>query len=142
MKKEYSNGEVVVIWEPDKCIHSAKCFIGLPQVFDPKARPWINATGAGTEEIIRQVRVCPSGALSYRMATTTAPETGSPETAAPATVIEVLDGGPLLISGACILKRPDGTIEEINGSAALCRCGHSANKPFCDGSHRRAAAVR
>ncbi len=141
MKKEYSNGEVVVIWQPDKCIHSAKCFIGLPQVFDPKARPWVNAAGAGTEEIIRQVRICPSGALSYRMEASVTPVAEAPSAAAPATVIEILDRGPLLVSGSCILKRPDGTVEEINGSAALCRCGHSANKPFCDGSHRKTTVL-
>ena len=64
--KEYTNGEVTVIWQAEKCIHSANCWKGLPGVFNPKNRPWINTSGANTNEIIAQVRRCPSGALSYR----------------------------------------------------------------------------
>jgi uncharacterized Fe-S cluster protein YjdI len=64
---KYSNGEVTIVWKPAICIHSAKCFKGLPEVFDPKKRPWINAEGATTERIIEQVKICPSGALSFFM---------------------------------------------------------------------------
>ena len=64
---KYSNGEVTVIWKPDVCIHSAKCFKGLPEVFDPRKRPWVNIEGATTERIIEQVNICPSGALSFVM---------------------------------------------------------------------------
>lgn len=64
--KEYTNGEVTVIWQAEKCIHSTNCWKGLPGVFNPKNRPWINTRGANTKEIIAQVGKCPSGALSYR----------------------------------------------------------------------------
>lgn len=64
MKKKYSNGVITVLWEPDKCIHSAICFRGLPQVFDPRKRPWVDISGAEDERIIDQVNKCPSGALS------------------------------------------------------------------------------
>jgi uncharacterized Fe-S cluster protein YjdI len=47
------------------CIHSAICFKGLGEVFDPRKRPWITPEGANTESIIAQVKKCPSGALSY-----------------------------------------------------------------------------
>ena len=63
--KKYSNGEVTVVWEPKLCIHSAKCFMGLPQVFNPKEKPWIKIDGAGTQQIIEQVKKCPSKALSF-----------------------------------------------------------------------------
>jgi uncharacterized Fe-S cluster protein YjdI len=62
--KRYSNGEITVIWKPGLCIHSANCFRGLPQVFDPRRRPWIEILGASTQEIVDQVAHCPSGALS------------------------------------------------------------------------------
>jgi uncharacterized Fe-S cluster protein YjdI len=65
--KKYSNAEVTVIWKPNLCIHSTICFNGLPKVFDPQARPWVNVEGASTEEIVDQVKECPSGALSYHM---------------------------------------------------------------------------
>ena len=61
----YSNGEVTVIWKPDVCVHSGVCFRGLPQVFDPRRRPWIAIDAASTSEIVAQVERCPSGALSW-----------------------------------------------------------------------------
>lgn len=60
----YSNGEITVLWKPGKCIHSGICAAGLPGVFKPREKPWIDIKGAGNEEIIRQVSKCPSGALS------------------------------------------------------------------------------
>jgi uncharacterized Fe-S cluster protein YjdI len=60
----YSNGEISVEWRAELCIHCENCFRGLPQVFDPTKRPWVNINGASSEEIKRQVGDCPSGALS------------------------------------------------------------------------------
>lgn len=65
MTKEYSNGEVTIVWKPDLCIHSGICARGLPNVFQPREKPWIKPQGATTQEIIDQVEKCPSGALSY-----------------------------------------------------------------------------
>ena len=63
--KKYTNGEVTIVWRPGVCIHSAICFKGLGKVFNPQQRPWISPEGATTQEIIDQVKKCPSGALSY-----------------------------------------------------------------------------
>ena len=63
--KEYSNGEVTIVWKSELCIHSGICARGLSEVFKPKEKPWINAQGATTEEIVNQVKKCPSGALSF-----------------------------------------------------------------------------
>lgn len=62
--KHYSNGEITVVWQSGKCIHSANCVKNLPQVFNTKASPWINVANASSEEIIATVNKCPSGALS------------------------------------------------------------------------------
>jgi uncharacterized Fe-S cluster protein YjdI len=64
---KYSNGEVTIVWKPELCIHSGNCARGLPDVFKPRKRPWINADGATAEKIINQVKKCPSGALSFFM---------------------------------------------------------------------------
>ncbi|SFD26950.1 putative redox protein [Chitinophaga sp. CF118] len=63
-KRSYTNGEVTIVWKPELCKHSARCGNGLPEVFDIKAKPWINAQGASTEKIIEQVSKCPTGALT------------------------------------------------------------------------------
>ena len=62
--KRYSNGEVTVAWRPSLCIHSGNCARGLPRVFNPRRRPWVDVTAATTAEIVAQVGKCPSGALS------------------------------------------------------------------------------
>ncbi len=61
---KYSNAEVTILWQPNKCIHSGICFRGLPTVFDPRKKPWINPEEASTQAIVEQVKKCPSGALS------------------------------------------------------------------------------
>lgn len=61
----YSNGEIVVVWKPNRCIHSGNCVQGLPRVFDVSRRPWIDPHAATTDEIVRQVERCPSGALTW-----------------------------------------------------------------------------
>ncbi len=64
-KHYYKNKDITVLWQPTLCIHSAICFKGLPGVFDPRRRPWIEMDQASTEQIIEQVKKCPSGALSF-----------------------------------------------------------------------------
>lgn len=64
MEKEYSNGEVTIVWKPELCTHSANCARGLPEVFKPREKPWIHPYNAATDRIIEQVKRCPSGALS------------------------------------------------------------------------------
>jgi uncharacterized Fe-S cluster protein YjdI len=64
--KEYSNGEITIVWQPGLCRHAAFCGHELPEVFRPKERPWVNPQGATTQRIVEQVKRCPSGALSYR----------------------------------------------------------------------------
>lgn len=51
------------------------------------------------------------------------------------TTIEPRENGPLVIKHARSVKHVDGAEVEIKEVIALCRCGHSKNKPFCDGSH-------
>ena len=65
--KTYSQDDLVVKWEPSKCIHSAICFHGLPSVFDPRRKPWVILDGTPKQDIVNQVRKCPSGALSLQV---------------------------------------------------------------------------
>lgn len=132
--KEYSNGEVTIVWKPDLCIHSRVCWHkarGLPEVFDPTQRPWIKPEGAPTERIIDQVSKCPSGALTCYM------NGEEPAVAATAseTIVEITPNGPLMVYGNLTVKDKDGNETRRNKVTAFCRCGASSNKPYCDGTH-------
>ncbi len=68
ISKKYSNGEITIVWKPGTCIHSTICWkgvTGLSSVFNPVEKPWIKPQGAPTDEIIEQIKKCPSGALSF-----------------------------------------------------------------------------
>ncbi|MDX2248530.1 MAG: (4Fe-4S)-binding protein [Bacteroidia bacterium] len=132
--KEYSNGEVTVVWKPDVCIHSGICFGGLPRVFNPRKRPWVTIDGAETEAIVAQVKKCPSGALSFYMNEDARKGNVEVETER---IIEVVPNGPLLVYGNITIKKPDGSETRDAKVTAFCRCGGSSNKPFCDGTHRK-----
>ncbi|PBJ08019.1 (4Fe-4S)-binding protein [Flavobacterium sp. ACN6] len=64
--KEYKKGDFLVIWKPKLCIHAGICVKTLPQVYNPKATPWIECDNASIEDLKRQIENCPSGALSYK----------------------------------------------------------------------------
>ena len=129
MMKEYSNDEIVVIWDPEKCIHARECVKGLPQVFNREKTPWVDISGADSKEIIKVIDRCPSGALSYKMVK----KAGESETTY--AQIKVMKNGPLLVEGDCALIDSTGKEVARAGHLALCRCGSSGNKPFCDGTH-------
>jgi len=62
---KYANEEITVLWKPEFCQHSTRCWTQLPQVFQPTVRKWINPDGAPAERIKEQVVRCPSGALGF-----------------------------------------------------------------------------
>ncbi|HBG41658.1 MAG TPA: (4Fe-4S)-binding protein [Porphyromonadaceae bacterium] len=64
--KEYTNGEITILWKPEKCVHSGICVKTLPKVYHPQERPWIKIENATSEELIHQIALCPSGALSIK----------------------------------------------------------------------------
>lgn len=130
--KEYSNDDVTVIWQPSACIHSENCWKGLPEVFDPNSRPWIKIDAASSDRIINQVKKCPSGALSYRQNTK---EENMEENSV--LQVEIIPDGPLMVPGPLVVNGAKGEQKIEREKVFFCRCGHSANKPFCDGSHRR-----
>lgn len=133
---KYTNEEVTVVWKPNLCIHSANCVHGLPEVFKPKEKPWVQTENASTEKIVKTVGNCPSGALSYYMNATGNTEVSSEKSIENAKV-EVVKNGPLMVHGSINVKHDDGSEEEKTRVTAFCRCGDSANSPFCDGSHKQ-----
>jgi CDGSH-type Zn-finger protein len=53
------------------------------------------------------------------------------------TLFKVIANGPLKVTGTVRIKGADGKIIRKDEPVFLCRCGHSSNKPFCDGTHKR-----
>jgi uncharacterized Fe-S cluster protein YjdI len=131
--KSYETEDIVVEWQPSLCIHSEKCWRGLPQVFRPKDKPWVYLEGAKDAEIKKQVDACPSGALSgyWKNQKDDRPSNDS------STKVEVSKNGPLMVKGKIDIKHADGKSEIKEKVTAFCRCGASENKPFCDGSHNQ-----
>ena len=121
---------VGVSWDAARCIHAAECVHALPDVFDPAAKPWIRPDAADAGALEAAVERCPSGALSLH-----APG-GAPLTTAPATNTGLLTPqGPLYVRGKVTLMHHGAAVQETR--LALCRCGASLNKPYCDNSHRK-----
>lgn len=65
MKKSYTNGNLTVFWEAERCTHSGNCARGLGEVFKPREKPWIQLGNVESKRIADQIDNCPSGALSY-----------------------------------------------------------------------------
>lgn len=127
--REYESKGIVVEYEAAKCIHAKECVHRLPKVFDAEARPWIQPDNASADAIMEVVRACPTGALHYRRT-----DGGAEEEPATENTLRVVPDGPVYLSGRLRLEFPDGESRDET-RVALCRCGDSKNKPFCDNSH-------
>jgi len=136
--KDYQSGDVVVSFDGDVCIHSEECVRGLPKVFDTAKKPWIQPGNAAPEDVRAAVARCPSGALQFRRVTNPTPPAPSPAPTPSAGVkVTVKLNGPYLVQGPVSITDPAGTVIKEGPVFALCRCGQSSSKPFCDGTHGR-----
>ena len=126
----YTSAAATVTWDAARCIHAAECVHTLPAVFDPAAKPWIRPEDANTGALEAAVDSCPSGALSLHT-----PD-GTLVSKNPATNTGLLmPAGPLYLRGKITLVHGGETTQQTR--MALCRCGASQNKPFCDNSHKK-----
>jgi uncharacterized Fe-S cluster protein YjdI len=130
--RTYTGEAIEVHWEPSFCIHVQNCVRELPGVFNAAERPWIVIDGADADAVAATVEKCPTGALHYRRLD------GGPQEQAPAeAVVDPRPNGPLFLRGRLRIVDDGGEVIREDTRVALCRCGGSANKPFCDGTHRR-----
>ena len=129
--RAYTGAAITVRYDVARCRHVAACVRGLPHVFDPSRRPWILVDAEPDAALVAEVvRRCPTGALYYALVD------GPDEVPDPVTTVVAVPDGPLLVRGDLRLDLGDeGRLAETR--AALCRCGYSGSKPFCDGSHER-----
>jgi uncharacterized Fe-S cluster protein YjdI/CDGSH-type Zn-finger protein len=128
--RHYADQRIDISYDGRRCIHAAECVRRLPAVFDSTRRPWIMASEASAEEIAEVIARCPSGALHLKRQ-----DSGPRETPDDPVTIEPTPGGPLYVRGLVRLRSADGESAFEDIRIALCRCGQSHNKPFCDNSH-------
>lgn len=128
--KTYESRTIAVRFEPRRCTHAAQCVFGLPDVFDPERKPWIEPERAEADSIARVVARCPTGALHFERL-----DGGAAETPDAESTVRATRNGPLYVRGAIEIQMPDGSVVR-DTRVALCRCGGTQNPPFCDNSHR------
>ena len=131
VSKVYEGNGINILWEPKLCIHVASCIRHLPGVFDPQARPWVAAANATADEIAAAVESCPTGALRYDRT-----DGGPQEAPAVPSTVQPRRNGPLFLRGELNVTDSQQNVRRAATRMALCRCGQSANKPFCDLTHR------
>ena len=120
---------VRLIFQASRCIHSRNCVLSRPDVFVPNVvGEWLHPEKASPGEIAELAHACPSGAIRYERA-----DGEAQETPPMVNTIRVRENGPLAIHATITI----GDADE-HTRATLCRCGASANKPYCDGSHNKA----
>jgi uncharacterized Fe-S cluster protein YjdI len=129
----YEGAGIRVGWEPRLCIHTTNCLRFLPQVFDGQTRPWIHPDAAPADAVAYAIERCPSGALTYERT-----DGGPREDPGETTTVEPRPNGPLFVRGRVQVVDASGEVLRSATRLALCRCGNSQNKPFCDLSHRAA----
>ena len=136
-RASYPGQQVTVLDNRGICAHSGFCTDRLPGVFRLGREPFVAPSGGRADEIVRAVRACPSGALSFAV---DGVEARGQVDRDREPAIEVSKDGPYRVTGSIPLTGGDGEPEPRNEGAStehysLCRCGQSQNKPFCSGMH-------
>ncbi len=130
---KYEGAKADVHWDGRLCIHIGECGRANNDLFVGGRQPWCQPDLVSPLEVVEVVERCPTGALTYERKVGGAGESPEPEN-----VVSVMYNGPLYVRGDLEV---DGAADDMYGTrfrAALCRCGHSKNKPFCDNSHEEA----
>jgi len=126
---DYPGEQVDVHWNGRLCIHVAECGQANGELFVAGRQPWCIPDTTTPEDVAGVCERCPSGALTYT------DKSGHSEQAPAGNTVQVIYKGPLYVRGElAILGAPDD-MPGVRFRTALCRCGHSKNKPFCDNSH-------
>jgi CDGSH-type Zn-finger protein len=138
-RDSYTGQQIAILDNRGICQHSGFCTDRLATVFHQGEEPFVTASGGRMDEMIRAVRDCPSGALSYAVDGAEARDEADHHGTRDPT-IEVTKDGPYRITGGIPLAGEHGaSVARGDGASqehyALCRCGHSRNKPFCSGMH-------
>jgi CDGSH-type Zn-finger protein/uncharacterized Fe-S cluster protein YjdI len=129
----YEGEHLTVTWDRRLCVHVGECNRARGELFVRGRDPWCEPDGGGVAEVVER---CPTGALAHA-----SPDGTSNETPADGNTVLVSNNGPLYARGELEIEGAADDMPGVRFRAALCRCGRSANKPFCDGSHEAGGFV-
>ena len=129
----YQGKNIDVQWDSRLCIHIGECGYSSGDLFVAGRDPWCQPDLVDDENVIDVVKRCPSGALTYNDKAQ-----GENEQPAQCNTVQVVYNGPLYIQGGLHIENAPQDMPGVNYRAALCSCGQSQNKPFCDNSHLKA----
>jgi len=127
---KYPGGSAEVSWHGGLCIHIGECGRAKGDLFVGGRQPWCQPDVASNDEVQDVVMRCPTGALSVKIADGSVPEKANPNN-----TVNVAYNGPLFVRGQLNIEGAPSNAPGLKFRAALCRCGQSKNKPFCDNSH-------
>jgi len=125
----FPGDEIDVRWDKRLCIHVSECVTANNTLFDGGREPWCVPNDVSRAEVRDVCERCPSGALSYT------DKTGAAEQAPDENTVTPVYNGPLYATGRLDIDGAQPDMQGVSYRAALCRCGASKNKPFCDNSH-------
>ncbi len=135
----YAGQQAMIFDNRGICQHSGLCTDRLAAVFHAGSEPFVTPSGGRLDEIMRAVRDCPSGALSYGVDEAEARRQVDWNGSRPATITITADGPYRLTGGIDVVDDTLQPVRRAQGASdehcALCRCGQSQNKPFCSGMH-------
>ncbi len=126
----YTGEKIDVSYDVTRCIHAEECIRRLHTVFDNSKRPWVQPDAGLADGVAATILHCPSGALHYERK-----DGGALEPIPEHNTILLSEDGPLYLRGDFTIVNGAGELVVNDTRAALCRCGASQNKPFCDNAH-------
>ena len=132
MTEEVVKGrDVTIRFDASRCVHSRNCVLGHPEVYVPNVKgEWIHPDATSAEVVMHTALACPSGAIRVSRNDGSVTSDAAPMV----NTVRVRENGPLAVEAELLVRgEPQATPR-----ATLCRCGQSANKPFCDGAHAKA----
>ena len=131
--KDFAGEKGTVRWDARLCIHIGECGRSRGELFVSGRDPWCQPDVVELDEVQDVVERCPTGALTLRKKDGTVVETAPEQN-----VVVVSNNGPLYVRGTLAIEGAPADMEGTKHRAALCRCGKSKNKPFCDNGHEKA----
>lgn len=126
----YAGTEIDVEWDSRLCIHIGECGYSQGDLFIAGRDPWCQPDLVSADDTKEIVERCPSGALVCKSKAGQITETAATENS-----VTVSYQGPYFVKGDLAIEHSGNDMPGTQFRTALCRCGLSKNKPFCDNSH-------